>query len=208
MKKMIIAALAVIAAAGAAFYLTHKDFVLGRIGMSFTNRPMPASATDTVGEARSTGRRILVAYFSWGGNTRRAAQEIHRAAGGDIVEIRAVKAYPSGYRDTAAAAKPEFDGELLPEVDFAPIDMDDYDVIMLGYPIWYGREPRAIASFLSRVDTRGRTILPFATSGGSGIEPSIQHIAEAAPGAALGEPLLANDRSLIPGWVERNLQGR
>lgn len=205
MKRIIVIAIVVIAAAGAAFYFTHKSFVLGRIGMSFTNKPLPPSVTDSIGSARDAGR-TLIAYFSWGGNTRKVAQMIHAAVGGDIVEIRRAKPYPAGYKDTVAAAKPEFDDDLLPEIECAELDMSDYDTILLGYPIWYGRAPRAIASFLRGIDTSGKTILPFATSGGSAIETSLPNIAAAAPRATIGEALLANDKSLIAGWIERTIK--
>lgn len=206
MKNIIIIAIVVVVAACAAFYFTHKNFVLGRLGMSFTSKPVPASLTDSIGEAQSSGRRVLVAYFSWGGNTREVAQEIHKIVGGDIVEIRSANEYPSGYKDTVNAAKPEFDDELLPEIEFAALDMSDYDIVLLGYPIWYYRAPRVIASFLNSVDTSGKTILPFATSGGSDIDGSIPHIAAATPNATMGEPLLANDTSLIADWIKRNVR--
>lgn len=190
--------------AGIAFYFTHKSFVLGRVGMSFTNKPLAASQTDSLGNVKTDGKRILVAYFSWGGNTRKLAQSIHKQVGGDIVEIRPVNPYPEGYKDTVKMAKQEYDKELLPAINVSQLNMNDYDTIILGYPIWYYREPLVISSFLQQHDLAGKTILPFATSGGSTIEESVPHLKKYAAKAKIGEPLLANDTSLVEPWLKRN----
>lgn len=201
MKNIITYVLIVLLIGGAAFYFTHKSFVLGRIGMTFTNKPVAANTTDSVGNVAKDGKRVLVAYFSWGGNTRKLAQSIHKQVGGDIVEIRPIKPYPEGYKDTVKVGKQELDSGVLPAIDVAKVNMQDYDTILLGYPIWYYREPLVIETFLKSVDTTGKTILPFATSGGSPIEPSIATIRKAASKAKLGDALLANDTSLVNSWL-------
>lgn len=204
MKNIIMYGLIALLIGGAAFFFTHKSFVLGRVGMTFTNKPIAAEKTDVIGAAAKNNRRILVAYFSWGGNTRKVAQNIHGMVGGDIVEIRPVKAYPEGYRDTVKVGRQEIVSGVLPEINYAKLDMKDYDTILLGYPIWYYREPLVIEKFLRSVDTEGKTIIPFATSGGSPIEPSLTTIQQAAPKAKLGKELLANDSSLIKPWLEKH----
>lgn len=204
MKKIIMYVLLASGAAAAAFYFTHKDFVLGRIGMSFTNKPADAAQTDSVGNVSKGGKRVLTAYFSWGANTRKTARKIHERVGGDIIEIRPAETYPHGYRDTVKAYGEELKSGRLPEITFAKVDMAQYDYILIGYPIWYNAAPLIIEKFLRSVDTAGKTVLPFATSGGSGIEGSLAGIAEAAPKAVIGEALLANDSSRIPEWLERN----
>ena len=88
MKNIIMYILVALLIGGAVFYFTHKSFVLGRVGMTFTNKPIAAEKTDVIGEAAKTNRKILVAYFSWGGNTRKVAQNIHSLVGGDVVEIQ------------------------------------------------------------------------------------------------------------------------
>lgn len=204
MKNIIMYILVAILIGGAIFYFTHKSLVLGRVGMSFTNKPVAAEKTDVIGEAAKTNRKILVAYFSWGGNTRKVAQNIHTMVGGDVVEIRPAKAYPEGYKDTVKVGKQELDSGVLPEITFAKLEMKDYDTILLGYPIWYYREPLVIEKFLRSVDTDGKIIIPFATSGGSPIEPSLTTIQKAAPKAKLGQELMANDNSLIKPWLEKH----
>lgn len=204
MKNIIMYILVALLIGGVVFYFTHKSFVLGRVGMTFTNKPIAAEKTDVIGEAAKTNRKILVAYFSWGGNTRKVAQNIHSLVGGDVVEIRPVKEYPEGYKDTVKVGKQELDSGVLPEITFAKLDMKDYDTILLGYPIWYYREPLVIEKFLRSVDTDGKTIIPFATSGGSPIEPSLNTIQKAAPKAKMGQELMANDSSLIKPWLEKH----
>lgn len=203
MKNIITYVIIALLIGGVAFYMTHKSFVLGRVGMTFTNKPVAASTTDSVGNVAKDGKRVLVAYFSWGGNTRKLAQNIHKQVGGDIVEIRPVKAYPEGYRECVKVGKQELDSGMLPAIDVAKVDMKAYDTILVGYPIWYYREPLVIETFLRSVDTTGKTILPFATSGGSPIEPSIATISKAAPKAKMGEALLANDTSLVEPWLKK-----
>lgn len=204
MKNIIMFIVIALMAAGIAFYFTHKSFVLGRVGMSFTNKPLAAEKTDSIGNVPKGGKRILVAYFSWGGNTRKLAQDIHKQVGGDIVEIRPVKPYPEGYKETVKVAREEYAKELLPAIEVAKLDMADYDTIILGYPIWYYREPLVISQFLKQHDLNGKTILPFATSGGSTIEASIPYLEKYAPKANIGEPLLANDKALVEPWLKRN----
>lgn len=204
MKNMITYILIALVLGGVVFYFTNKSFVLGRVGMTFTNKPIAAEQTDSLGNTAKDGKRVLVAYFSWGGNTRKVAQSIHQQISGDIVEIRPVKSYPEGYRDTVKVGKQELDSGVLPEISFAELDMKNYDTILLGYPIWYYREPLVIEKFLRSIDTDGKTILPFATSGGSPIEPSLNTIQKAAPKAKLGEELLANDSSRIRPWLEKH----
>ena len=203
MKKIIFYIIVALLIGGAVFYMTNKSFVLGRVGMSFTNKPVDAATTDSIGNVAKDGKRVLVAYFSWGGNTRKLAQSIHRQVGGDIIEIRPVKPYPEGYKATVKVVKQELDSGTLPEINVAKVDMKDYDTILVGYPIWFHREPLVVDKFLRSIETTGKTILPFATSGGSPIETSITTISKAAPNAKLGDALLANDKGLVNPWLKK-----
>lgn len=203
-KNIIAFLLVAVVIGGTIFYFTNKNFVLGRVGMSFTNKPVSEATTDSVGNAAKTGKRVLFAYFSWGGNTRKLMQDMHKQVGGDIVEIRPVKPYPEGYKETVKVCKQEMDSGKLPEIAVAKLNMADYDTIILGYPIWYYREPLVIETFLRSIDTKGKTILPIATSGGSPVDGSVVTIQKAAPEAKLGTALLANDKSLVAPWLKAN----
>lgn len=150
--------------------------------------------------------RILIAYFSKTGNTEEAAQEIQAAVGGDLFEITVADPYPASYNETVDRARQELDTNARPALASTVENMDDYDVILLGYPIWWHTEPMAINTFLESYDLSGKTILPFCTSGGSSIEesmPDLRRIGESR-GASVGTGLTANSLSAeeIANWLE------
>ena len=133
------------------------------------------------------GKKALIAYFSAGGVTARAAREMAEATGADLYEIRPAAPYTAAdlnWRDkgsrctremTDPASRPALAGELP--------DLSRYDVILLGFPIWWGVEPRVVDTFLEGCDTAGRRMIPFATSGGSGIGYAEKSLHAHCPGA-------------------------
>lgn len=167
------------------------------------------TGTESTAEAETDGnRRILVAYFSQTGNTEEAAREIQAVAGGDLFEITVVDAYPDSYQATVDRAREELDEGARPALSSSVSNMDDYDVILLGYPIWWHTEPMAVNTFLESYDLTGKTILPFCTSGGSNISESMPDIRETAGarGASVGTGLTANSlsESIIRNWLSNN----
>lgn len=150
--------------------------------------------------------RILIAYFSKTGSTEAAAREIQAVAGGDLFEIMVADAYPSGYQDTVDRARRELDSNARPALTGAVENMSDYDVILLGYPIWWHTAPMAVDTFLESYDLSGKTILPFCTSGGSGIGESMSDIRRLSTGATVGTGLTANSlsRETISSWLSAN----
>ena len=124
--------------------------------------------------------KILVAYFSASGRTARAAKEIAAAVGGDLYEIRPAQPYTAAdlnWNDRGSRSSREMnDPAARPAID-GKADIESYDTILLGFPIWWYVEPRIVDTFLESADFAGKTIVPFATSGGSGIagaEKSLQ----------------------------------
>ena len=124
--------------------------------------------------------KILVAYFSASGRTARAAKEIAAAVGGDLYEIRPAQPYTAAdlnWNDRGSRSSREMnDPAARPAID-GKADIESYDTILLGFPIWWYVEPRIVDTFLESGDFAGKTIVPFATSGGSGIagaEKSLQ----------------------------------
>lgn len=167
------------------------------------------AAGETGTEAEPDGNsRILVAYFSQTGTTEAAAREIQAAAGGDLFEITVVNAYPNSYQATVDRAREELDNNARPALSSSVPNMEDYDVILLGYPIWWHTEPMAVNTFLESYDLTGKTILPFCTSGGSSISESMPDIREiaGARGASVGTGLTANSLSenTIRNWLSEN----
>ena len=131
--------------------------------------------------------RKLVAYFSASGVTRRAAEKIAKKEGADLYEITPAVPYSAddlNYMDRKSRSSVEMkDKSSRPELGGEPIDISAYDDIYIGFPIWWGVAPHVVNTFLETYDFGGKTIHPFATSGGSGYGKSNDCLQESAPGA-------------------------
>ena len=112
--------------------------------------------------------KTLIVYFSWGGNTRTVANHIHDLIGGDIVEVEMVVPYPDTYEEVTQIAPGELESDYCPELKTKVENMDEYDTLIVGTPIWGGHLTSAMKSFLAGYDLSGKYIDPFCTHGGSG----------------------------------------
>lgn len=150
--------------------------------------------------------KILIAYFSRTGTTKEAAREIQTVTGGDLFEIEVANPYPSSYQAAVDRARQELDGNARPELSSYVENMGDYEVIILGYPIWWHTAPMAVDTFLEAYDLTGKTILPFCTSGGGSIEESMADIRRLSQGANVGTGLTANslNEAKIRQWLSDN----
>ncbi len=149
--------------------------------------------------AEASGK-ILVAYFSYQGHTAKVAREIAAQTGGDLFEIKPATPYP-GYAECLDMAKAEKNNNARPAIDGRVENMADYDVVFVGYPIWWYDAPMIVRTFLEGYDFSGKKVIPFATSGGSPLEESIDSVTTSAAGATIQEGLLANDASEIAPWL-------
>ncbi len=117
--------------------------------------------------------KVLVAVFSSSGVTKRVGQEIARISGGDFFEIVPEEKYTNAdlnYMNSRSRSSVEMkDPASRPEIAGNVADMDSYDTVIIGYPIWWGLAPRIIETFLESYDFSGKAIVPFCTSGGSGV---------------------------------------
>ena len=118
-------------------------------------------------------KNILVAYFSATGTTKRVAQNLAKATGGDLYEIKPVKAYTSAdlnWQDSNSRSSVEMnDPKSRPEIVTGDLSIENYDTIYLGFPIWWGTAPKVVHTFLEKYDFSGKEIIIFATSGSSGL---------------------------------------
>lgn len=118
-------------------------------------------------------KKTLVAVFSASGVTKRVGKEIARISGGDFFEIIPREIYTSddlNWSNKNSRSSLEMnDPSARPEIANAVQDMDSYDTVIIGFPIWWGVAPRIIETFLESYDFSGKTIVPFCTSGGSGV---------------------------------------
>lgn len=139
--------------------------------------------------------KILVTYFSASGVTARAAKEIASSVGADIAEIKPAVPYTSAdlnWMDKKSRTTLESkDMNCRPEMA-ADIDVAPYDTVFVGFPVWWYREPAIIDTFLESDNFSGKKIIPFATSGGSGIEGSERHMKEVCPSAVWVKGKLVN----------------
>ena len=143
-----------------------------------------------------SGKKILTIYFSWSGNTDAFANYIHNNVGGDIVRINPIKAYPDNYDDVADYAKEERDNNGRPEFKDLGINPEDYDVIFVGYPIWWYTLPMIMYTFFDTYDFSGKTIVPFNTHEGSGDGGTYDTIKEFEPGATVLDGLAIRGNSI------------
>jgi flavodoxin len=161
-------------------------------------------------EAQNQTGKILIAYFSWGGNTRGIAQQIHQKTGGDIFEIECVTPYSRNYNTCLEEAQRDQRQQARPPLKTHVANMAQYDTIILGYPNWWASIPMPIASFLEEYNLDGKTIIPFCSHGGGRFGQSLTAIAKLEPRAKIGEALsvsysggnsLPND---ITAWLRKN----
>ena len=117
--------------------------------------------------------KTLVAVFSASGVTKRVGEKIAQVAGADFYEIVPKEKYTGAdlnYMNNRSRSSVEMnDPSARPEIAGSVADMDSYDTVIIGFPIWWGVAPRIIETFLESYDFSGKTIIPFVTSGGSGV---------------------------------------
>ncbi|MBP2655476.1 MAG: flavodoxin [Firmicutes bacterium] len=163
------------------------------------NTSVASSATSST----NSGKKILIAYFSNTGNTQKAANQIHELVGGDIVEIKTEIPYPTDYNKCADLTKQEKESNTRPKLSTKVEAMDSYDVVFVGYPIWWYTAPMAIHSFLESYDLSGKTVIPFCTSGGSDISVSMDAINSLCPNSTVLQGLTANNLNDIKPWLTK-----
>lgn len=159
-------------------------------------------------EQTEGGSNLLVAYFSLAGeqygvgvieegNTSIIAHMIAEQTGADLFEIEAVTPYPTSHSELLDVSRQEMANNARPEIAGTVDNMDDYDTIFIGYPIWWGDMPMIVYNFLESYDLSGKTIVPFCTHGGSGLSDTESTIADITGGTM-------KDGFAIPGMTAQN----
>lgn len=142
-------------------------------------------------------KKILIAYYSWSGNTEKIALKLQKATGGDVFAIRPLEEYPSDYQRTVQQAKKEIAEGFVPEIA-GDVDLAPYDVVLLGTPNWWSTAAPPVSSFLRKKDFTGKTVAPFSTHGGGGMARTVSDMASLCKNAHVLEGLSiynAGDRS-------------
>ena len=185
-----------------------------------------AAAGDT--EESSQDSRILVAYYSWAdnailaenvdavaspsvippGNVQQLAGWVQEATGGDLFSIQVTDPYPSDWDACLERANQERGNDARPELAANVENMDQYDVVFLGYPNWWYGVPMALLSFLEQNDLSGKEVYLFCSHGTGGLANSVSLITEAAPGAVISDNIFdcyeedaSSSQENIQNWV-------
>ena len=149
-------------------------------------------------DPEQTDGSVLVAYFSYTGNTEEVARQIADLTGGTLAEIQRAEEYG----DLQEEAEAEIIDGVHPEITVSTDNVEDYDTILVGYPIWWNEAPAMIATFLDSYDFSGKTIVPFCTSASDSIDNSLHIFSELCPDAMIGEGLTANNQEDIEPWLQ------
>lgn len=154
-------------------------------------------------------KKKLVAYFSASGVTAKAAWKLSEAVGADLYEIKPEVPYSRedlDWTDKKSRSSVEMnDPASRPAIAGKMDDMDQYEVVFIGFPVWWYVAPTIINSFLESYDFSGKTIVPFGTSGGSGMGNTNERLAPSCPGAVLLEGKMLNgslEQAELKAWVE------
>jgi len=157
----------------------------------------------------TANKKILVAYFSYSGNTKMVADQIHKSVGGDIFEIKTADPYPTDYNTVADQAKKEQADNYRPKLATKVENIDSYDVIFLGYPNWWGTMPMAVFTFLEEYKLSGKTIIPFCTHDGSAFGKSLEDIKKTSPESKILDGLeirgksVKNENKEVQEWLRK-----
>lgn len=171
---------------------------------------LPAASVSAAGKAKR--KKVLVVYFSATGTTKSAAGKVKKATGGKLYQIKPAKKYTSAdldyNNDDCRANKEQNDESSRPKIKGKVNNIHKYDVIFVGYPIWWGKEPMIIRTFLESYNLKGKKIVPFCTSGGSGISGSMKGVKAAAKGAKVvsGKDLTDSSAKRVQKWAKKKMK--
>ncbi|MBQ2536251.1 MAG: NAD(P)H-dependent oxidoreductase [Bacteroidaceae bacterium] len=153
--------------------------------------------------------KVLVAYFSASGTTKGVAQQLAEVTGGTLHEIKPEQPYTDAdldWRNKKSRSSVEMqDRKSRPAITDKLTNLQDYDVIYVGFPIWWNTCPTIINTFMEAYDFQGKTVIPFATSGGSSIKKACEDLKAAYPDVKWKEGKLLNRTSKkdLEDWVKK-----
>ena len=186
-------------------FIIARNFLPGNVGID-------NNLTNEKGKEGNTtldSSKVLVVYFSQSGNTQKLAKLISDRVGGDFVRIETVQTYPTEYNELADFAKNERDNNIKPELKDLGINIDDYDTIFIGYPIWWYQMPMPMYTFFDTYDFDGKTIVPFNTHEGSGDGGTYDDIKKLEPNSTVleglpirGGDMTSDQSSKVDNWLK------
>lgn len=177
------------------------------VGLAF-----PMANVSAASKSKPKQKKVLVVYFSATGTTKSAAKKVKKATGGTLYQIKAADEYTSAdldyNNDDCRANVEQQDETVRPEIKGKVKNIRKYDVIFVGYPIWWGKEPMIIRTFLESYNLKGKTVVPFCTSGGSGISGSMNGVKVAAEGVKVvkGKDLTDLSSKSVAKWARKKVK--
>lgn len=158
--------------------------------------------------AKQEARKALVIYYSQTSNTKAVAVEIASRLGADIEEVVATTPYDGDFQATIARCMQEREQGVKPEIEPLKADIAKYDVVFIGFPVWFGTYAPPVAALLAQVDLAGKKVVPFCTFGSGGLESSTRDIAALQPKAELlpGYGVRAARMAAMPHEVDQFLK--
>lgn len=147
--------------------------------------------------AEQEDKQVLVAYFSYSGNTRTVAEALREETGADLFEI----APRDGYSNVYMQSNSEIRNNARPALAETVENMENYDIVFVGYPVWWHATPALVDTFLESYDFGGKLIIPFCTSGGSDIDETMATFLNSCKGIAVYGERRISDISQIPEWL-------
>lgn len=145
------------------------------------------STTEPKRDVANSSGRVLIVYLSRTNNTKAVAKIIHEKVGGDLVALELVNPYPDDYKTTVAQVAEENEIGFLPPLKTKIDNIQDYDIVFVGFPTWGMQLPPPMKSFLSQYELSGKTVVPFNTNGGYGIGSTFSTVKELCPNSEVLE---------------------
>ena len=153
------------------------------------NPSVSSEPTAPDSEPTEAGTKSLVVYFSWSGNTENVAKSIQSQTDSDIFEIKPETPYSDDYDTVVDLAQEEQRNNARPAISGSIDNINDYDVIYVGFPNWWGDMPMILYTFFDTYDLSGKTVALFCTSGGSGLSNTVNEVKSLEPNATVTEGL-------------------
>ncbi len=151
------------------------------------------------------GQKILIAYYSISGNTKEVAETIQKNLGGELYRIDTVEVYPEIYKELTAQAKREISAGFRPKLKQPLPDFDKYDLVFVGSPNWWGTLAPAVSAFIESGKLAGKTVVPFITHGGGGVQNTLDDFKRQCEGCLVkdgGWVGYGNRTFGIDGWLK------
>ncbi len=184
MGKLLAVILSVLSITGCGNTANVSTTVVSSQPVESVSESASAEETSDISTDTSDGKTLVV-YFSNTGNTKRTAEVIADYTGADIFEIEAKEPYTTAdlnYNDSSSrVSKENSDSSARPEIKENIPNLDQYDTVFAGYPIWWGQAPKIMYTLMETNDFSGKTIIPFCTSASSGIGTSAENLSKSAP---------------------------